>query len=341
MSPAASASSIVADTSSGFHHLKIEGYSSLKGLPSGEYLNSSPFTVGGHRWKINYYPKGDHQESAGHVSVYLVLDENVTEGVIAQFQFGLRSKKRGLFFRKNTRSGPRLAVAGNIFSQSTPPWGYGKFMKWESLDRSELLKDDSFTIRCDIMVLNKVRIEGSTKKAAPKFVSVPLSDLNQQLGSLLLSEKGADVIFEVDLETFAAHRCVLAARSPVFSAELFGSMKEGNINDLVRIDDMEAQVFKALLCFVYTDSLPEMKEEDEETMYQHLLVTADKYSMERLKLICEDKLCRYINVGTSACFDFLSSPANLRTAMASDGFEHLTMICPSVVKELIAMCSAP
>jgi speckle-type POZ protein len=83
MSPTATASTIVAETSSGYHHLKIDGYASLKGLPVGERLSSCPFTVGGHRWRINYYPNGDCPESAGHVSIYLVLDEDVAKEVTA------------------------------------------------------------------------------------------------------------------------------------------------------------------------------------------------------------------------------------------------------------------
>jgi speckle-type POZ protein len=76
-----------------------------------------------------------------------------------------------------------------------------------------------------------------------------------------------------------------------------------------------------------------MKEE-ECTMCQHLLVAADRYNMERLKLICEDKLCRHIDVGTmanilaladahrcdvlkSACLVFLGRKANLKAVMAS------------------------
>jgi speckle-type POZ protein len=31
-----------------------------------------------------------------------------------------------------------------------------------------------------------------------------------------------------------------------------------------------------------------------------LLVAADRYGLERLKLICEDKLCNYISAGTAA-----------------------------------------
>ena len=135
-------------------------------------------------------------------------------------------------------------------------------------------------------------------------------------------------------------------------------MKEGNPDDLIRIDDMDAQVFKALLAFVYTDSLPEMRKEDEDAMCQHLLVAADKYNMERMKLICEERLCNYIDVGTvvnlltlaevrhcrglkNACFAFLSSPANMRAGMASEGFQNLSATWPSVLKELIAVCSAP
>ncbi|GJN03221.1 hypothetical protein PR202_ga20640 [Eleusine coracana subsp. coracana] len=64
-------------------------------------------------------------------------------------------------------------------------------------------------------------------------------------------------------ETFAAHRCVLVARSPVFRAQLFGHMKESkqcmgedDVRVPIPIDDMDAEVFGALLTFIYTDSLP-------------------------------------------------------------------------------------
>jgi speckle-type POZ protein len=211
-------------------------------------------------------------------------------------------------------------------------------------------------VRCDIAIANELRTEELALAEAPTttFVSVPPSDLHGHLGALLETEKGADVVFEVSGETFKAHRCVLAARSPVFSAELFGQMKESDgAAGVVRIDDMEAHVFKALLFFIYTDSLPEMSKEDEAAMSQHLLVAADRYGLERLKLICEHKLCGCIEATTlatilalaeqhhchglkKACFSFLSSPANLAAVLASDGFEHLNTSCPSVIKELIA-----
>jgi speckle-type POZ protein len=33
-------------------------------------------------------------------------------------------------------------------------------------------------------------------------------------------------------------------------------------------------------------------------MCKHLLIAADRYDLERLKLVCEEKLCKRINVRT-------------------------------------------
>ncbi|KAF7110898.1 hypothetical protein CFC21_110965, partial [Triticum aestivum] len=183
-------------------------------------------------------------------------------------------------------------------------------------------------------------------------VVVPPSNMHHHLGQLLLAGEAADVTFEVGEETFAAHRCILAARSPVFKAELLGPMKEKTATRVL-IDDMEARVFKALLHFIYTDSLPAMDEGGAAEIAQHLLVAADRYDMERLKLICEGKLCDHICKSTvattlalaeqhgcgalkKACFKFLMSPGNLKVVMESDGYEHLRSSCPSVLDELVA-----
>jgi speckle-type POZ protein len=119
---------------------------------------------------------------------------------------------------------------------------------------------------------------------------------------------------------------------------------------------MRADVFRNLLHFIYTDALPTKFEIQEETliMAQHLLVAADRYGMDRLKLICEDILCRHIDVDTvsttlalaeqhqcqglkEACFQFLKkSPGSLNAVMATDGFDHLVNSCPNIIKELMS-----
>ncbi|XP_020976828.1 BTB/POZ and MATH domain-containing protein 1-like [Arachis ipaensis] len=47
---------------------------------------------------------------------------------------------------------------------------------------------------------------------------------------LLKSGRGTDVSFEVNGEIFAAHKLVLAARSPVFRAQICGPVKDQNVD---------------------------------------------------------------------------------------------------------------
>lgn len=80
-------------------------------------------------------------------------------------------------------------------------------------------------------------------------ISVPPSDIGSHFGRLLEDGKGIDVSFEVNGENFSAHKLVLAARSPVFRAQLFGPMKEQN-TQCIKVEDIEAPVFKVQPIFL-------------------------------------------------------------------------------------------
>uniref|UniRef100_A0ACD6A1U4 Uncharacterized protein n=1 Tax=Avena sativa TaxID=4498 RepID=A0ACD6A1U4_AVESA len=233
-------------------------------------------------------------------------------------------------------------------------------MKRDALERSANLKDDCFTIRCDIMVCKDPN-NGDAVDA--------LSDVHQHFPHLLQNEVGADVTFEVNGETFAAHRCVLAARSKFFMAQLFGPMTENNTSSVIQIKDMEAKVFAALLSFIYTDSFPgmdmdndmeeEVGQDEEEVEYvmwlQDLFVAADRYDLQRLKLLCEEHLVDHLCVSSvastlalaeqhychrlkEACLKFIQvqSLPCLEKVMATDGWECIVTTYPSVLKEIIS-----
>lgn len=340
-SPAASA--IVAQAVSGSHVVKIDGYSRTKGLGNGKHIKSEAFTIGGHRWCMLYYPDGNQTEDADCISIFLChTDRTDASEVKAEFKISLLDKDRqpvALYSRRSSQI--------QTFSSKESSWGFGQFIKRKDLEESPYLKDDIFSIRFDVTVSKEIFTE-----PIPPHVVVPPSNMHHHLGQLLLAGEAADVTFKVGEETFAAHRCILAARSSVFKAELLGPMKEKTAV-WVPIDDMEVNVFKALLHFIYTDSLPAMDEGDAAAIAQHLLVAADRYDMERLKLVCEGKLCDHICKSTvattlalaeqhgcgslkKACFKFLTSPGNLKVVMESDGYEHLRSSCPSVLEELLA-----
>ncbi|CAM0876151.1 unnamed protein product [Alopecurus aequalis] len=185
-------------------------------------------------------------------------------------------------------------------------------------------------------------------------VAVSPSETRRQFGELMRSMPGLDVEFQVGVETIPAHRLVLATRSPVFRAELFGPMKEGTATtSAIRIDDMEPHVFRALLDFIYTDALPNIDQQQEEyAMAQRLLIAADMYGLDRLKQICEDKLSSGIDTSslttfwafaeqhnchglTKACEDFFARSANQNAIFESEGFQSLTKNHPEVLKDLL------
>lgn len=86
---------------------------------------------------------------------------------------------------------------------------------------------------------------------------MPPPSFGTEFGQLLESGAHADVTFKVEDETMNAHRLLLSTRSPVFAGMLRSEMRE-NQEGLVTVQDVKAPVFRALLYFMYTDSLPEV-----------------------------------------------------------------------------------
>ncbi|XP_072146561.1 BTB/POZ and MATH domain-containing protein 1-like [Setaria viridis] len=357
-----SASAIVANTATGHPHhiLRIDGYSRTKGIPTSACIKSRPFIVGGHCWHIDYHPNGHNRDTKDYISLFLLLNEAAPSSTAKEVRAQQRFRFVGeVAAEEEDGEEPPAVVAGGGGEQlrEPPQVGNGRFVRREDLEKSEHLKNNSFAIRCDVIVINEFRTEDDE---AATFVPVHPPDLRRHLDDLLRTGKGTDVVFEFGGDLFTVYRCVLATWSPVFAMEFFGAMKERQSGVvLIRIDDIDAQVFNALLHFIYTDLFSEMSEdggeEEEDVMAQYLLVAADRYNLHRLKLICEYKLCKYIDVSTmaiilalaeqhhcyglkKACFCFLSSPANLKVVVASDNsFDHLSKSCPSVMKELIVM----
>lgn len=128
----------------------------------------------------------------------------------------------------------------------------------------------------------------------------------------------------------------------------------------------EPAAFKAMLHFIYTDRYPDfdqqqssdVMQEEVTALAQHLLAATDRYGLDRLKLICKDKLCSGFDVGTVAatlaladqlncsrlkkrCIEFIvASPENLDAVIVTEGYKDLIASCPLVVDDLLraAMC---
>ncbi|XP_048574680.1 BTB/POZ and MATH domain-containing protein 1-like [Triticum urartu] len=326
----------------GSHLLRIDGCT-LKTTANGTLVKSGTFGVGGHNWRIKCYPNGDMGYD-GWLSLYVEhASHSKTGDATACICMSILDHAG-----KPWRTKGNIAAEANKYSSSKHSWGWGNFVETKDLDKEKQFKDDGVSILCDVDVLD---VHTTDYRAGLTSTStgtvVPPSELHQQLADLLWeSKEGVDVEIEVSGETFAAHRWMLAARSPTFKAELALTTATTRL----RVDGMDAAVFKAMLHFIYTDALT--KEVELATMAKPLLVGADRYKLERLKLICEEELCRHIGVHSvaamlalaeqhccrvlkEACTRFLSEPGNLKAAMATRDFEQLKTGCHPALMELV------
>ncbi|KAL6651426.1 hypothetical protein ACP70R_010351 [Stipagrostis hirtigluma subsp. patula] len=295
------------------HNFEVINFSLLQGIGVGKIVSSRTFSVGGYDWCINLYPDGRTQEDSAYVSAFLLI-QGGGAGARAKFSLSILGKGGQVL---------QLDHASHTFG-SSGGLGWDKFIKRSGLRPLLRLNNDCFTIRCVLTVITSPRV---VDVAA---IVVPQSNALQDFAHMLKDEEGSDVTFRVGDQLFAAHRCVLAARSAVF----------------------KPPIFEALLHFIYTDSLPDNFGASNNVLMQHLLVAADRYGLDRLRLMCEAKLCRTIDARTvattlalaeqhhciqlkSACLKFIASRGELGTVMETGGFTHLAASCPLVVLEIL------
>ncbi|XP_024317146.1 BTB/POZ and MATH domain-containing protein 2-like [Brachypodium distachyon] len=317
------ASVCTSETARGTHVFAIEGYSLKNGMGVGKFLQSTTFTVGGYDWAIRVYPDGTVQHSEDSVVIYIMLS------IALRVCWPARpTDEPPLFKASSCRHGIRVHKS--------------------KLQNSTCIQDDRLLVTCDLLVIKESKVYETRESSE---IEVPPSNITEHLGKLLEAKEEADVTFRVGEETFQAHKILLAVRSPVFRAELCGPMRETSTR-CVTIQDMQPAVFRALLHFIYTDSLPDdmdaLEEGDKREMVCHLLVAADRYDVDRLKLICQNILGKNLDVETvattlaladqhhcdrlkDACIGFIASSEKMDDVVATEGLANIKRSCPSVV----------
>ncbi|CAL4997592.1 unnamed protein product [Urochloa decumbens] len=308
----------ITQTAQGTLSFEVTGYRQLFRAFAGKFISSPSIEVGGYSWCLHYYPDGDHRkESKTFVGVYLeLLTKNVE--VKALYDFRLVDLTTGL---------------PSVISQE--------------LEASLVyLRDDRLVIECDFTIVKEpFVVENMRTTSAAEALH---HDLSRDFTSLLESKEEADVTFEVQGKVVAAHTIVLAARSPV-------SKKPIVERSHITIEDMQPAVFKALLYFIYADSLsPSMDDLDGDEkieLAKHLLVAGDRNEVQGLRSVCEIKLCESLGVLTvadmltfadqhsckrlkDACIEFIACNVKLDDLVATNGYDHLTSLCPDVFVDL-------
>ena len=130
----------------------------------------------------------------------------------------------------------------------------------------------------------------------------------RNLSTLLESQNMIDVVFSIKNQKIGAHSAIVAAASPILAAmfdspDVFQQIdQEKNIGTtkLIEIDDMDPEVFRQVLQYIYTGKT---LEPEQESMIDKLFLAATKYKIETLKQICEERVIK--NLSTSNAIRYL------------------------------------
>ena len=100
-------------------------------------------------------------------------------------------------------------------------------------------------------------------------------EMNPALSDLLASGKHGDIILVVDGKEIMAHKCILAARSPVFDAMFNHKDTKEAQEGRVIIEDVGKEQFEAFLKYLYHCENPK-----KELVGEQLLMLADKVCLD-------------------------------------------------------------
>lgn len=122
--------------------------------------------------------------------------------------------------------------------------------------------------------------------ALPKMSSPAI--LSKLLKIILERRLNCDVVIKVNDTEFPAHMAILSANSPVFGAMFRTDMIEKNTG-VVKIDDMSAKAFDAMLHYLYYRSMEKIEKSVDIAL--EILRAADKYDIPDMKFTVTAFLC--------------------------------------------------
>ncbi|XBI15644.1 BTB/POZ and MATH domain-containing protein 1-like [Aegilops tauschii subsp. strangulata] len=326
----------------GVHDFKIPNFNAVQRSHGvSQATTSATFKVGGHDWRIRLYPSGNATVEGDdeYVSVFLQLVSNLPAGTTC-----VKTSVRFMIGDPSGTSLLKVSGCSHNHTSESRSWGYEKLISLKDAKSKYVVHDGSLTVRCEVDLTKEPEPYTSRASAvvgAGVSVTVPPSEISTQLEQLLASENGSDLSFLVEEENeIRAHKLVIAARAPALHEAVVATnnkQEDDHAAEVVRVDDMKAAVFKAVLHFIYTDEL--LPGDGTRLLAGDMLTAACRFGLTRMKAMCENLLCESLtkdNVLATAklarrhhckgledyCIDFASTPdvakELLKTFISSD-----------------------
>ncbi|XP_028617451.1 TD and POZ domain-containing protein 1-like [Grammomys surdaster] len=263
-------------------------------------------------WCLRVHPNGVDEESKDYLSVFLELLSHPESPVWAKYEFWIINCQGEKFQRMKS---PNV----KSFLQNEKR-GFKKFILRDPLLSNPhwLLPKDQLTLCC------KVSIVGGFYSMPGQNMKPEIKDSRHRwtddLGELWKNSLFSDCCLLVDGHEFRAHKAILAARSPVFRAMFEHEMKE-KLTNRIEIHDLDPQVFKEMMGFIYTGKMPHFHSH---SMATGVLAAADKYGLEDLMAMCEDALCRNFSV-ENAAYTLILADLHSRNHLKTQALDFISL----------------
>lgn len=263
----------------------VEGWSAL-GKKLGVPVISSAVDCAGHKWCLHIYPAGFKSSDSGFLSVFL---KNLSQDDLhINFKMTLRTKGGG----EN-----HVGQENNITLMSKKDIGFSKFISVEDLEDPEFyfLQDDCIALLIDITVFDRPEIYSIPNTPCITTSAQTTRSLAEDLSTMLQDEESADMKLVAGGESIYVHKSILMARSPVFRA-MFRTCMSESANNVVEIPDIEPDILRLLVEFIYTDIC---KEESLSKSADAILAAACKYQIMHLATLCDAELLKSLTVASA------------------------------------------
>jgi len=290
----------------------------------GEHIDSGSFTVispkgVATKWKLGLYPNGTTSAKDGYMSVFLcIMDTNARASYKIYIQDQHGNETILLYYSNEFRE---MELRGR---QNALLIGQLK----------EKLNNDVLTLVCEMSVLET-------------FYDIKKNhqlQMMKDLGKAFKEKKSVDVTVHCGDMTFLCNKFMLVARSPVFEAMFQHETLESQTN-VVNIKDIEPKVLEEMFLYIQTGEAPNIN-----NIAKELLVAADFYQLDQLKISCQEVLSETLEAKNSIeiliLSDMHSAPKLKKDALKfiSENMNSVSLSCdwkkelachPSLQSEII------
>lgn len=270
---------------------------------TGQYVSSPEYTTQTFgkevKWRIDLYPNGFSQEFEDDVGVFLTNLSSFEVEATTRFY---------LVDYKNNNKKYKYQMKKHLYSASTrTTWGNVEFVKYNSFvdEKKKLLLNGEITIGC------KIIIHSILNHDRPVFNRLSEFDNFKQT---LFDTKYSDCEIICEGKKLHTNKSILASRSSTFKA-MFENNTSEESQSVVEIKDTKYHVFLEVLRFIYSGKVNKI-----ETMVSDLLNAASQYSLEGLKLMCEDALLSRLDKNNAIDYLIKTSQNNCKSVSIISDF---------------------